>query len=258
MFVVPPIDGLASRSIDSESPVAGGTGRQRVLILNDRAFDATTLQQVVAAVLPRAETFRTAKICEAASLLAVAPVDLLITNLDTADGDVFDLLLALHRQPDRVRATLVVATHSEPRLLQMLHKLDIAGVFDAISESPSQLAEALRDVAGGRKYWSQDLLERLRRKSDQVGSLACLLTPYEELVLAVIGDGSDDTTAAVSLGIKPSAVHSIRRNLHRKLGVQYRSGLIQVAVRYGVVRFTENGVVRPGLALLRAACGRSR
>jgi hypothetical protein len=45
----------------------------------------------------------------------------------------------------------------------------------------------------------------------------------------------------------------VRRGLHRKLGVQHRGELVRVAAQKGFVRFTPDGVERPGFALLTAA-----
>jgi hypothetical protein len=69
----------------------------------------------------------------------------------------------------------------------------------------------------------------------------------------MIGDGSDDTTAAQKLKVSPATIGTVRRHLHRKLCVQHRGDLVRAAVQHGFVRFTPVGVVRPGFAILSAA-----
>jgi DNA-binding CsgD family transcriptional regulator len=86
-----------------------------------------------------------------------------------------------------------------------------------------------------------------------------LLTPTEQLVLALIGDGSDDVTASARLGLKPASIQSVRRSLHGKLHLKQKGELVSVAAQYGFIRFTRHGVIRIGLgALLRDYQQRSK
>ena len=62
--------------------------------------------------------------------------------------------------------------------------------------------------------------------------------------------------AASKLGLSPATIGTVRRNLHRKLGIQHRGELVRIAAQNGFVRFTPAGIVRPGFALLVAACQR--
>jgi DNA-binding CsgD family transcriptional regulator len=106
----------------------------------------------------------------------------------------------------------------------------------------------------GTPYWSHGILEQLRRHATGARSICQLLTPTEQLVFAVIGDGSDDDIAATRLGLRPSTIGSIRRELHRKLNVQHRGELMRAAIQHGFVRITPEGVVRPGFGTLSHAC----
>ena len=72
-------------------------------------------------------------------------------------------------------------------------------------------------------------------------------------MLSVIGDGCDDLAAAGQLGLSPATISTVRRALHRKLGVQHRGELVRMAAQKGYVRFTPAGVERPGFGLLAAA-----
>lgn len=62
--------------------------------------------------------------------------------------------------------------------------------------------------------------------------------------------------AAMRLGLKSSAVQSVRRELHRKIEVQQRGDLVRVAVQLGYICFTATGVIRPGFELLVRASRR--
>jgi DNA-binding NarL/FixJ family response regulator len=109
-------------------------------------------------------------------------------------------------------------------------------------------------VADGHGYWSPSLLARIREHFAAAFPVSRVLTPLEVMVLSVLGAGLDDESAAERLGMRPSSVHSVRRQLHHKLGLQHRGDLMRFALEYGFVRFTETGVTHPGLGILRDAC----
>jgi DNA-binding NarL/FixJ family response regulator len=111
----------------------------------------------------------------------------------------------------------------------------------------------MRSVAAGSRYWSPAVARRMRQVAAAPSALFRILTAFEQLVLSVIGDGCDDVEAARRLGLSPSTISTVRRGLHRKLGVQHRGELVRVAAQQGFVRFTPDGVERPGFALLSAA-----
>jgi DNA-binding CsgD family transcriptional regulator len=79
------------------------------------------------------------------------------------------------------------------------------------------------------------------------------LTAFEQVVLSVVGDGCDDIEAARRLSLSPATISTVRRGLHRKLHVQHRGELVRLAAQAGFVRFTPEGVERPGFGLLTAA-----
>ena len=65
-------------------------------------------------------------------------------------------------------------------------------------------------------------------------------------VFSVIGDGSDDEVAASRLEMNVHTIHTHRRNIMKKLGVQTRTELMKEAIRRGIVRITAENVIRPG------------
>ena len=224
-----------------------------VLILRADRLYADVLRQMVLRVFPRVQVTIAATVEAAALIIARDRVDLFITGLGTAhEGDVLDLLVRAARQSSRVDRVLVATAGCEYRLLAALRTLEIKGVFDAANELPEAFMVALRAVGAGSRYWSQSFVDLLQQIGSTSTGLFRLLTAFEQVVLSIIGDGCDDNVAAQKLGISPSTVSTVRRELHRKLGVQHRGELVRAAAQHGFVRFTPAGVVRPGFALLCA------
>src|SRR4051812_30568420 len=227
---------------------------QCVVILKSDRLHAELLREHSLRVFPRANITLVGSVEAAAVALTTEPVDLLVTGLGASvEGDVLDLLARCVNHPARARRVLVVTSRREYRVLAALRTLSVDGVFDSVEEGPQQLAVALRTVGGGSRYWSPSILEHMRRTGGPSTALFRMLTLFEQVVLSVVGGGCDDAVAARELGLSPSTVSTVRRELHRKLGVQHRGELVRVAAQQGFVRFTPNGVVRPGFAMLSAA-----
>ena len=226
---------------------------QRVLILKTDRFHADTMRQAAEKVVPSASVRNVRRVSEAEEAVAEGPVDLLLTGIGTVEGDVLDFLTANLVGPRSIRKVLVVTGQRDRHSLEVLRTLPIAGVFDPASEDSGQFECALRSVASGGAYWSPSVIARLPRQRLSPQSLCRQLSATEQLVLAMLGDGSDDQVVAERLQLKVSTTKSVRRALHRKLGVQHRGELIRVAVQHGFVRIMPDHVVRPGSATMLAA-----
>jgi DNA-binding NarL/FixJ family response regulator len=106
----------------------------------------------------------------------------------------------------------------------------------------------LRCINAGRRYLSPSIAEALFRWRMSPSSIGRLLTDKEQLIFSIIGDGRDDQAAAQTLHLRPSTIQSMRRNIHRKLGISHKGELVRLAVQHGFVQFTADGVLQPGFA----------
>jgi DNA-binding NarL/FixJ family response regulator len=224
--------------------------RTALILKSDRIY-ADALRQTALAVLPGTEVRIAGTVEEAQRALREHPAELVLSGLgSTSAADRLDFLSWCATRGNRIKALMVIVSDGESREFAALRSLPIQGVFDAVTENPRQLPLALHTVGTGGRYWSPSVLLRMRQEYH--GSIFRLLTPFEQIVLSIIGDGSDDAAAAQELELCPSTISTVRRHLHRKLGVQHRGELIRVAAQNGFVRFTPSGVFRPGFALLAA------
>jgi DNA-binding NarL/FixJ family response regulator len=233
---------------------ATGARPQRVLILKADRLYAETLRQYAERKLSPARVTIADSVAAARQVLSRESIDLFITGLgESHEGDALDLIAQCKKSPLRARRVLVVTMRREYRSLAALRTLPIDGAFDSAEESPVAFMEALQAVVGGARYWSPSILRRLQQQAAAPNALFRMLTDFEQVVLSIIGDGCDDAEAARQLRLSPSTISTVRRGLHRKLGVQHRGELVRVAAQKGYVRFTPEGVERPGFALLAAA-----
>jgi DNA-binding NarL/FixJ family response regulator len=225
-----------------------------VLILKADRLYAEALKQYTLHVFPRARVLVACSVDSARAVLASESVDLFVTGVGSSlDSDVLDLLAQRSSGLLHANRVLVVTVRREYRVLTALRGIAVDGVFDSANERPAEYGNALRTISTGGRYWSKSVVDHMHQVGSASAALFRLLTNFEQVVLSVIGDGCDNTVAAQKLKLSPATVSTVRRELHRKLGVQHRGELIRLAAQHGFVRFTSGGVVRPGFGIMCAA-----
>ncbi len=166
--------------------------------------------------------------------------DLLVTGIAIDDMDGLE-----HLEPFKNASMpiLIVTSRPNTRMFEMLPSVHYDGLFDGSTEGMDQLPVALRRVIERRPYISPSLLPFLRaRRSTTLEEL----TDREEVVLSVIGDGSDNKQASERLGISRYTVLSHREAIMRKLDLHHSRELMQYALVHGYVVITAKGIYRPG------------
>lgn len=106
--------------------------------------------------------------------------------------------------------------------------------------STTEVAQAVREVAAGRRYLSQPLSERAIEVYAEKAQSAPLdlydtLTTREREVLQLCVEGCSSTEMATRLGISPRTADTHRANLMRKLGLQNQTALVRYAFRRGIL-----------------------
>lgn len=178
--------------------------------------------------------------------------DLLIASVRLLDGDALDIL-GQARRDGLCERVLVVTDDVEPQVIHTLRMLGVHGTVDTRVDGAACLEDAIRRVGCGGAYWSGTCLDVLHGHGP-LSHVPRVLSPVELYVMAILGEGLDDEMAAGRIGLSTQAVHAYRKRLHGKLGLQHRGQLVGIAVRFGLVRFTTQGVEHPGLESLRARC----
>ena len=221
---------------------------RRVVILDADRLRADALQRAASQALPASEVRQAASMVQVPAALEGCRGWLLVTSIDIPGTDVLSLLARGAWADGNFSRRMVVTARREQRILLLLASLGLDGLFDPGTEGVDRFRLALRSIANGRRYVSPAVLDALVRWRVSPNSVARLLTTREQLVLSVIGDGRDDEAAAEALHLRPSTIQSVRRTLHRKLGISHKGELVRLAVQHGFVQFTADGVVQPGFA----------
>ncbi len=104
----------------------------------------------------------------------------------------------------------------------------------------TELVQAVREAAAGRRYLSAPLSERAIEayvQKTQPGTLDVheTLTTREREVLQLAAEGYKNPQIAARLGISPRTAETHRANLMRKLGLNTQTDLIRYAMQRGIL-----------------------
>jgi len=214
--------------------------RLRVVVLKaDRLYGDMIRRQIVD-LWPRAEVEVFQRGLDALQSMQSAEPDLFITGVMVDDMDGLEHIEAFQ---ETLLPILIVTSRADPRTFCMLRELRYDGIYDAVAEGGENLPVAIEQVLQRRPYVSPSIWPQLNLpKKITLDSL----TPREQEVLAAIGDGSDDSDAAVRLGMSQNTVGTHRKAIMRKLKIHHRGQLMLYASQFGYVRYTPTAVYRPG------------
>ena len=114
-----------------------------------------------------------------------------------------------------------------------------ASAFILKSENFADLARAIREVLAGRQYLSppldQHAIKECQRKADGKHFEFDTLTSRERQVLQLAIEGRTSAQIAARLGISPRTAETHRSNIYKKLHIQNRADLIDLAHRRGLI-----------------------
>ncbi len=249
--------GFSANAAAQSSNVNPALGHiRRIVTAHQDRLLVEILGHALAAEFPCAHLERATSVETLRSQLIAEPADLVVASASLSGGDEFSVLAAL-KQACPGQKLLFVTMRCDYQIVQALRSLGARGAIDTATDDIACFREAVRRVANGQTYWSASLQPMLRGSLPSTAVLRHL-TPMEMYMFAILGDGCSDGMAAAMVDLSEQSVHSYRKRLHRKLGIQHKGALVTRAFQYGLVRATPEGVERPGLELLRVRCPSSR
>ena len=101
--------------------------------------------------------------------------------------------------------------------------------------SADELAQAIRSAHAGRSTLSPEAAQALVHAVSQPLATGFDLTEREQIVLALMVEGLNNTQIAGRLMVSPSTIKSHVSNILSKLGVSSRTEAVTLALRHGLV-----------------------
>jgi DNA-binding NarL/FixJ family response regulator len=140
---------------------------------------------------------------------------------------------------------LMLSAHSDDEYLERMAAVGACGFLEK-QTSAEILAQAIREVAAGRPFFSPVIAKRLadakKRACDRDGlprPHAARLTAREAEVLQLVAEGQANKQVAALLGISIKTVEKHRQQVMDKLNIHETAGLTRYAIQQGII---ESGV----------------
>ena len=145
----------------------------------------------------------------------------------------------LHAVPET--RVLVLSAHSDDEYVAHMAAVGASG-YVVKQNSGQVLVHAVKEIAGGRPYFSPAISKRLRdaaRKAGGGGAARAMprqpLTAREAEVLQLVAEGAANKQVAAELGISIKTVEKHRQQLMDKLDIHDTAGLTRYAIAAGVI-----------------------
>jgi DNA-binding NarL/FixJ family response regulator len=206
------------------------------------ADDHAIVRQGLRAVLEATSEF--AVVGEVADGLQVPEVvdrlrpNVLVLDLMMPGLNGLEITRQVSKRCPQTRVVILSMHADEPYVLEALRNGATGYVLK--EASTTEVAQAVREVAAGRRYLSQPLSERAIEAYAEKAQAAPLdlyetLTTREREILQLCAEGYSSTEMAARLGISPRTADTHRANIMRKLGLQGQTDLVRYALRRGIL-----------------------
>lgn len=166
--------------------------------------------------------------------------DLLVLDLDLADGDGLDALRVL-RAGGFTTDVLAITERTDGSAVLEALKLDVRGYINK-SDDLRFIAPAIQAVASGERLIAEDLeraavaaLGRLAKQARESSEMSERLTARERQILTMVSDGLTMHQIGRRLSISPRTVETHVGKLYRKLGVRTRVQAVSRAASLGLI-----------------------
>jgi len=164
-----------------------------------------------------------------------------ILDLSMPGPSGLDILKRIRSERLHCRVVMLTASISDAKLLDAV-ATGVGGVLlkDA---APDLLVECIREVASGRPWIPDDLLnpalvrENARRSAEKISTDG--LTPREREVMLLVADGLSNKEVGRRLNLSDGTVKIHLHNIYQKVGVANRTALTAAAIsrRHHLDRF---------------------
>jgi DNA-binding NarL/FixJ family response regulator len=206
------------------------TPRPRLLVAEDHALFA---QGLVAMIGDEYEILGV--VSDGADVVAAVRhhrPDVLLLDLSLPNRTGMDILGDVQALDSAVRV-VIVTMHVDPVLVDAAIQMGAAAFVPKDSDL-EELRTAIGEVLDGRRYVSP----RLPRRGLHGGALDRMgfdrLTPRQQEIVRMIGQGRTTEEMAAVLGLSPYTVHFHRKNIRRLLGLESDWAVLRYAILVGL------------------------
>lgn len=213
------------------------TSTQRIVVVDDH----TMVREGLVALLGCEDDFEVVGEAEspltAHALIAERSPDIVLTDIGMPESP-FEMLRECLKKNPNLKVIFITAYDTEMNLERALG-VGAKGIISKVTQG-SELCHAIREVAAGREYFSEDISDRIAMlrqagNSRDVSARHRLLSPREFEVLRCVAKGMPAKAIAKELHISVKTVDRHKSNIMTKLDIHSQVELARYAIREGII-----------------------
>jgi two-component system, NarL family, invasion response regulator UvrY len=202
----------------------------QILIADDHAIVRAGLKQLIADSDDMAVTGEAVDGVEALDLVANNKYDVVVLDLSMPGRGGLDALKQMHAQHPQL-PILVLSMYQEEQYAVRVLKAGAAGYLTKAS-APDELVNAIRRIASGRKYISEQLAETLAQDLGHAmdDEPHKTLSDREYQVMSLIASGKTVSEIAVQLTLSVKTVSTYRERILTKMRLKNNAELTHYVI----------------------------
>jgi DNA-binding NarL/FixJ family response regulator len=207
----------------------------RVVVADDHAIVRRGLRQILGETADILVVGEASNAAEVRRLVQDERCDVVVLDVAIPGGTGIDLIADVHRIRPRT-PVLILTMHSEDQYAVRAVRAGAAG-FLTKESAPERLVEAIRKLAGGGRYLSDAVAERLATfvAADGKGAPHDALSNREFEILKLIASGRTVSQIADGLALSVKTVSTHRARLLKKMRMKTNAELTHYAVKAGLL-----------------------
>ena len=207
----------------------------KVLIADDHAIVREGLKQILADTKDIVVAGDAENGNDAIKLARKCPSDVLLLDISMPDRSGIEILKQLRNEFPKL-AVLMLSMHREDQYAIRSLKAGAAGYLNKQS-APSELVNAIRQVAAGKKYISPALAQELANQinDDREVPPHEILSDREYQTLIMIASGKTVSDIALDLTLSVKTISMYRSRLLQKMKLRHNAELTHYAIKNHLV-----------------------
>jgi two-component system, NarL family, invasion response regulator UvrY len=211
------------------------TRKTRVLIVDDHALVRAGFRQLLDMTEDLEAAGEAGTAAAALTLASSGKFDVVLLDIALPDANVLETVSALRRRQPQL-PILVVSMYPEEQYAVNLLRAGVSGFFPKAGEARDML-QALRAVAGGKKYISASLAEALAMEAagDSPEPLHRQLSNREFQIFVKLAAGKTVTDIAGELCLSVKTVSTYRTRVLDKMNLTRNAEMTAYALRHSLI-----------------------
>jgi|ERR1051325_8183083 DNA-binding NarL/FixJ family response regulator len=200
----------------------------KIMLADDHSIVREGLKRVLTAAVDMSVVAEAISCEEVLSKVTACQLDTVVLDISMPDGNGFDVLGQIKALRPRL-PVILFSMYSDSRYVMKARKLQASGYL-VKTDPAEEILLAIRRTACGRTYFSR-AFEDMEIESMDTDDKS--LSPREQEVLRLIGEGRKNQEIAQQLGLSHKTVSTYRARILEKLHLDSNSQLIHYMVREG-------------------------